>query len=151
MTENVPKKSHFLEQYYSRPWVHFRDIMIFNYVFLLPGDVPPTRWIMNFDKDLLDGLVLAAQMAAYCPYLVSTSLLLMSTTIHIEITINSYIYLSFSAGFFPFHRHVYQPRISWTMLSQLPDLDECPPNNQLKYWHTGENIFTICKMKCIYF
>lgn len=28
------------------------------------------RWIVNFDQDLLDGLVLAAQIAAYCPYLV---------------------------------------------------------------------------------
>lgn len=28
------------------------------------------RWIVNFDQDLLDGLVLAAQMASYCPYLV---------------------------------------------------------------------------------
>ncbi|KAM4795930.1 cilia- and flagella-associated protein 47 [Rhinophrynus dorsalis] len=36
------------------------------------GDVPPTRWIINFDRDLLDGLVLASQVAAYCPYLIST-------------------------------------------------------------------------------
>uniref|UniRef100_A0A8C0GNY7 Calponin-homology (CH) domain-containing protein n=1 Tax=Chelonoidis abingdonii TaxID=106734 RepID=A0A8C0GNY7_CHEAB len=34
--------------------------------------VPPMRWIVNFDRDLLDGLVLAAQVAAYCPYLIST-------------------------------------------------------------------------------
>lgn len=34
------------------------------------GDIPPTRWIVNFDRDLLDGLVLAAQVANYCPYLV---------------------------------------------------------------------------------
>ncbi|XP_044297815.1 cilia- and flagella-associated protein 47 isoform X4 [Varanus komodoensis] len=33
------------------------------------GDIPPTRWIVNFDRDLLDGLVLAAQVASYCPYL----------------------------------------------------------------------------------
>ncbi|KAM3935444.1 cilia- and flagella-associated protein 47 [Leptodactylus fuscus] len=43
------------------------------------GDIPPTRWIMNFDKDLLDGLVLAAQMAAYCPYLISTHFISMYT------------------------------------------------------------------------
>lgn len=29
---------------------------------------------MNFDQDLLDGLVLAAQLAAYCPYLVKVFL-----------------------------------------------------------------------------
>lgn len=28
------------------------------------------RWIVNFDHNLLDGLVLAAVVAAYCPYLV---------------------------------------------------------------------------------
>lgn len=38
------------------------------------GEVPPMRWIVNFDRDLLDGLVLAAQLAAYCPYLVRTFL-----------------------------------------------------------------------------
>ncbi|NWU57626.1 CFA47 protein, partial [Dromas ardeola] len=36
------------------------------------GGVPPMRWIVNFDRDLLDGLVLAAQLAAYCPYLIAT-------------------------------------------------------------------------------
>ncbi|KAM9320035.1 LOW QUALITY PROTEIN: cilia- and flagella-associated protein 47 [Gastrophryne carolinensis] len=36
------------------------------------GGVPPTRWIMNFDKDLLDGLVFSAQLAAYCPCLISS-------------------------------------------------------------------------------
>ncbi|XP_077338680.1 cilia- and flagella-associated protein 47 [Lithobates pipiens] len=44
------------------------------------GDIPPTRWIMNFDKDLLDGLVLAAQVAAYCPYLVSSHFIDMYTS-----------------------------------------------------------------------
>ncbi|CAH2223146.1 cilia- and flagella-associated 47 [Pelobates cultripes] len=43
------------------------------------GDVPATRWIMNFDKDLLDGLVLSAQVAAYCPYLISTHFTCMYT------------------------------------------------------------------------
>ncbi|XP_069827114.1 cilia- and flagella-associated protein 47 [Dendropsophus ebraccatus] len=43
------------------------------------GDIPPTRWIMNFDKDLLDGLVLTAQVAAYCPYLISTHFINMYT------------------------------------------------------------------------
>ncbi|KAJ0062328.1 hypothetical protein NL108_007532, partial [Boleophthalmus pectinirostris] len=31
----------------------------------------PARWIVNFDLDFTDGLVLAALLAAYCPYLVS--------------------------------------------------------------------------------
>uniref|UniRef100_A0A670I3D1 Calponin-homology (CH) domain-containing protein n=1 Tax=Podarcis muralis TaxID=64176 RepID=A0A670I3D1_PODMU len=43
------------------------------------GDIPPTRWIVNFDKDLLDGLVLAAQVAKYCPYLISTHFVNMYT------------------------------------------------------------------------
>ncbi|XP_077461697.1 cilia- and flagella-associated protein 47-like isoform X1 [Stigmatopora argus] len=36
------------------------------------GTVPPARWIVNFDLDLADGLVLATLLAAYCPYLVSS-------------------------------------------------------------------------------
>lgn len=32
--------------------------------------VPSERWIVNFDTDLLDGLVFATQLAAYCPFLV---------------------------------------------------------------------------------
>ncbi|KAK7893462.1 hypothetical protein WMY93_022614 [Mugilogobius chulae] len=31
---------------------------------------PPGRWIVNFDFDFIDGLVLAALLAAYCPYLI---------------------------------------------------------------------------------
>ncbi|XP_034411441.1 cilia- and flagella-associated protein 47-like [Cyclopterus lumpus] len=34
------------------------------------GSVPSARWIVNFDLDLTDGLVLAALLAAYCPYLI---------------------------------------------------------------------------------
>ncbi|KAJ6667670.1 hypothetical protein lerEdw1_016791 [Lerista edwardsae] len=37
------------------------------------------RWIVNFDKDLLDGLVLAATVASYCPYLISTHFVHMYT------------------------------------------------------------------------
>ncbi|NXJ45274.1 CFA47 protein, partial [Spizaetus tyrannus] len=44
------------------------------------GEVPPMRWIVNFDRDLLDGLVLAAQLAAYCPYLIATHFVRMYTT-----------------------------------------------------------------------
>jgi len=35
------------------------------------GGVPPSRWIVNFDFNLLDSLVLAAILAAYAPFLVS--------------------------------------------------------------------------------
>ncbi|XP_030312325.1 cilia- and flagella-associated protein 47 [Calypte anna] len=43
------------------------------------GEVPPKRWIVNFDRDLLDGLVLAAQLAAYCPHLIATHFVRMYT------------------------------------------------------------------------
>ncbi|XP_023779114.1 cilia- and flagella-associated protein 47 [Cyanistes caeruleus] len=43
------------------------------------GGIPPMRWIVNFDRDLLDGLVLAAQIAAYCPYLIPTHFIKMYT------------------------------------------------------------------------
>ncbi|KAM9388279.1 cilia- and flagella-associated protein 47 [Phaethornis superciliosus] len=43
------------------------------------GEVPSMRWIVNFDQDLLDGLVLAAQLAAYCPYLIATHFVRMYT------------------------------------------------------------------------
>ncbi|NXM78242.1 CFA47 protein, partial [Serilophus lunatus] len=43
------------------------------------GGVPPRRWIVNFDRDLLDSLVLAAQVAAYCPYLIATHFVRMYT------------------------------------------------------------------------
>uniref|UniRef100_A0A8U7MMM3 Cilia and flagella associated protein 47 n=1 Tax=Corvus moneduloides TaxID=1196302 RepID=A0A8U7MMM3_CORMO len=43
------------------------------------GGIPPMRWIVNFDQDLLDGLVLAAQIAAYCPYLIPTHFIKMYT------------------------------------------------------------------------
>ncbi|NWV38601.1 CFA47 protein, partial [Grantiella picta] len=43
------------------------------------GGIPPMRWIVNFDQDLLDGLVLAAQVAAYCPYLIPIRFIKMHT------------------------------------------------------------------------
>ncbi|MGH0160762.1 UNVERIFIED_CONTAM: hypothetical protein FKN15_061278 [Acipenser sinensis] len=42
-------------------------------------DIPPGRWIINFDLDFLDGLVLAAVLAANCPFLISTRFLNMYT------------------------------------------------------------------------
>ncbi|XP_077399924.1 cilia- and flagella-associated protein 47-like isoform X1 [Vanacampus margaritifer] len=44
------------------------------------GTVPPVRWIVNFDLDFTDGLVLAALIAAYCPYLISSHFQRMYTT-----------------------------------------------------------------------
>ncbi|NXM50371.1 CFA47 protein, partial [Gymnorhina tibicen] len=43
------------------------------------GGIPSMRWIVNFDQDLLDGLVLAAQIASYCPYLIPTHFIKMYT------------------------------------------------------------------------
>uniref|UniRef100_A0A8C5M3C4 Calponin-homology (CH) domain-containing protein n=1 Tax=Leptobrachium leishanense TaxID=445787 RepID=A0A8C5M3C4_9ANUR len=52
--------------------VHYEKMRKVSWKDCKTGDVPSTRWIMNFDKDLLDGLVLSALVAAYCPYLIST-------------------------------------------------------------------------------
>lgn len=52
----------------SFAWICF--LLIFEFL-LMSGTVPPVRWIVNFDLDLIDGLVLAALLATYCPYLVS--------------------------------------------------------------------------------
>ncbi|XP_078495986.1 cilia- and flagella-associated protein 47 isoform X1 [Ciona intestinalis] len=35
------------------------------------GGEPPSRWVVNFDYDLLDGLVLASVVSAYCPWLIA--------------------------------------------------------------------------------
>ncbi|XP_054479802.1 cilia- and flagella-associated protein 47-like [Anoplopoma fimbria] len=49
------------------------------------GGVPSARWIVNFDLDLTDGLVLAALLAAYCPYLICSHFQRMySTTSSLE-------------------------------------------------------------------
>jgi len=37
------------------------------------GGVPASRWIVNFDFNLLDGLVFATVLAAYAPFLVHVS------------------------------------------------------------------------------
>ena len=36
-----------------------------------PGGIPPSRWIVNYDFDLLDGLVIASVLGAHMPFLVS--------------------------------------------------------------------------------
>ncbi|XP_052240686.1 cilia- and flagella-associated protein 47-like isoform X3 [Dreissena polymorpha] len=38
------------------------------------GGVPPSRWIVNYDFDLLDGLVLGAVIGAHMPFLIRTHL-----------------------------------------------------------------------------
>jgi hypothetical protein len=43
------------------------------------GGVPPTRWIVNFDFNLLDSLVLATVLAAHAPFLISTHFMDMYT------------------------------------------------------------------------
>lgn len=52
------RSAYYYYYYYYRLW-------------LLIGGVPPPRWIVNFDLDLLDGLVIAAALGAYQPNLVS--------------------------------------------------------------------------------
>ncbi|GAB0178375.1 cilia- and flagella-associated protein 47 [Grus japonensis] len=55
------------------------DVLNAFFTLVFTGEVPPMRWIVNFDQDLLDGLVLAAQLAAYCPYLIATHFVRMYT------------------------------------------------------------------------
>ncbi|XP_038443086.1 cilia- and flagella-associated protein 47 isoform X1 [Canis lupus familiaris] len=43
------------------------------------GVIPSERWIVNFDRDLLDGLVFATQLGAYCPFLIESHLVKMYT------------------------------------------------------------------------
>ncbi|KAM5221377.1 cilia- and flagella-associated protein 47-like [Ctenodactylus gundi] len=38
------------------------------------GTIPFERWIINFDRDLSDGLVFASQLATYCPFLIESHL-----------------------------------------------------------------------------
>ncbi|XP_023184954.1 cilia- and flagella-associated protein 47 [Xiphophorus maculatus] len=44
------------------------------------GRVPTSRWIVNFDLDFADGLVLGALIAAHCPYLIRSHFRRMYTT-----------------------------------------------------------------------
>ncbi|KAI5939409.1 Cilia- and flagella-associated protein 47 [Manis javanica] len=43
------------------------------------GVIPSERWIVNFDEDLLDGLVFATQLGAYCPFLIESHFVNMYT------------------------------------------------------------------------
>ena len=38
------------------------------------GGVPASRWIVNFDLDLLDGLVIGSLLGSFCPFLIETHL-----------------------------------------------------------------------------
>ncbi|XP_042173920.1 cilia- and flagella-associated protein 47-like [Oncorhynchus tshawytscha] len=59
------------------------------------GDVPSARWVVNFDLDLADGLVLAAVLAAYCPFLIPSHLQRMYTSIsRLEQNLHNSIILS---------------------------------------------------------
>ena len=52
----------------------FKKVKLLLYLLSLffgTGVIPPERWIVNFDKDVLDGLVFATVLGAYCPFLVS--------------------------------------------------------------------------------
>ena len=48
------------------------------------GGVPPSRWVVNFDFDLLDGLVLAAVLAAHAPFLVIVCISVYMPTVSFE-------------------------------------------------------------------
>ena len=47
---------------------------VLHFNFLIVGECPSSRWIVNFDNDFLDGLVLASVLAAYAPFIVSHDL-----------------------------------------------------------------------------
>nr|XP_031529130.1 cilia- and flagella-associated protein 47 [Vicugna pacos] len=43
------------------------------------GVIPSERWIVNFDRDLVDGLVFATLLGAYCPFLIESHFVNMYT------------------------------------------------------------------------
>ncbi len=49
-----------------------RATLTISYVTMVTGGIPPSRWVVNFDFDLLDGLVLAAVIGAHVPFVVSS-------------------------------------------------------------------------------
>ena len=44
------------------------------------GEQPVTRWIVNFDVDLIDGLVIGTCLAAYTPFLVRVMATIINTS-----------------------------------------------------------------------
>lgn len=55
--------NHYYEHYRQKVWSNCSK-----------GDVPPARWIVNYDFDLLDGLVLGSVLGAHMPFLIKTHL-----------------------------------------------------------------------------
>ena len=55
-------------------------------IFPIVGGVPPSRWIVNYDFDLLDGLVIGAVLGAHLPFLVSASF-----TRILHVILNNYV------------------------------------------------------------
>ncbi|PFX34680.1 Calponin-likey domain-containing protein 2 [Stylophora pistillata] len=57
---------HFCCEYYLSHDVRISSALV--------GSSPPCRWIVNFDVDFMDGLVLAALVSAHVPFVISTHL-----------------------------------------------------------------------------
>ncbi|KAL4233464.1 hypothetical protein ACF0H5_008145 [Mactra antiquata] len=55
--------NHHYEHYRQKVWANCEK-----------GGIPPARWIVNYDFDLLDGLVLGAVLGAHMPFLIKTHL-----------------------------------------------------------------------------
>ncbi|XP_053397416.1 cilia- and flagella-associated protein 47-like isoform X4 [Mercenaria mercenaria] len=55
--------NHHYEHYRQKVWLNCEK-----------GGIPPARWIVNYDFDLLDGLVLGAVLGAHMPFLIKTHL-----------------------------------------------------------------------------
>ncbi|XP_033113331.1 cilia- and flagella-associated protein 47-like isoform X2 [Anneissia japonica] len=66
--------NHYYEQQRHKIWVECNKESQYLVFHRPTGGVPPSRWVVNFDYDLLDGLVLAALLAAHVPFLVNTHL-----------------------------------------------------------------------------
>lgn len=67
------------------------DILIsYGCIFFSLGGVPPSRWIVNYDFDLLDGLVIGAVLGAHMPFLVGEILLIPIHVLKREELISAY-------------------------------------------------------------
>ncbi|KAL3884217.1 hypothetical protein ACJMK2_030436, partial [Sinanodonta woodiana] len=55
--------NHHYEHYRQKIWANCKK-----------GGVPPARWIVNYDFDLLDGLVIGAVLGAHMPFVISSHL-----------------------------------------------------------------------------
>lgn len=62
-------------------WInhHYNIQRNINWPAAIGGSSPPCRWIVNFDVDFMDGLVLAALVSAHVPFVISTHLYSMYT------------------------------------------------------------------------